>query len=267
MKIAKVRVVTRDRIRQCSYPDGLSGSAAIGAYFNGDRDVLHAYAHVIQPGQELYIGPRSIDLLAYIWKGEVEVGGHRLDAGSSLTVEHGGSLLVTGSNTPALLVSFTAAQLSAKPRAGGHIHLLPANRVPRVVEMGSGAGIKGGMHFDSGCPTCELWLHENQFRSSGPMSAEEEKRGAHSHEQDEIIFVTEGQIKLGNRLFGPGSAIAVDANTMYYFRSGPEGLSFINFRAQTPTEIRFANGMVVSETGNWRKRLGGARPEYLELVP
>jgi len=49
---------------------------------------------------------------------------------------------------------------------------------------------------------------------------------------------------------------------MYSFQTGPDGLSFVNFRAGMPGDIRFANGMTISETGYWREKL--PRPDYVE---
>ena len=43
---------------------------------------------------------------------------------------------------------------------------------------------------------------------------------------------------------------------------GPDGLSFINFRAGRPGDIRFANGPAMNEPAYWQARL--PRPEYLE---
>jgi hypothetical protein len=262
--IAVVRIVTREGVRRSELPPGLSGTAATGAYFNGKSDPLHLHAHVVNPEDELHIGPRAIDCLAYVWQGSVEVQGYSLPSGSSLVAEHGASVTIAGGAGRAIVLSFTAAEGGTEQRPGGHVHLLPADRVPRVAEMGSGAGIAGGMHFDSACPTCEVWLHELHFPPSEPMSPEEERRGAHTHPEDEIIFVTRGHFKLENKLFGPGTALAIAANTVNYFHPGPDGLSFINYRASAPGAIRFPDGRAVSETGNWKRLLGGKRPEYLE---
>ena len=88
-----------------------------------------------------------------------------------------------------------------------------------------------------------------------------EARGVHSHTEDEIIFVTDGEIRLGTRIYGPGTALAIAANTFYGFTAGPAGLRFVNFRARAPGDIRFANGGSMSETAYWRERL--SRPEYV----
>ena len=69
-------------------------------------------------------------------------------------------------------------------------------------------------------------------------------------------------MRLGGKLVGPGTALAIAADTLYSFTPGPEGLSFVNFRAHRPGDIRFVEGPSMSETGIWREIL--PRPEYLE---
>lgn len=54
--------------------------------------------------------------------------------------------------------------------------------------------------------------------------------GVHAHEHDEIIYVLEGAMRLGNRLVGPGSSLFVAAHTLYSFGAGPSGLRMLNFR-------------------------------------
>jgi quercetin dioxygenase-like cupin family protein len=52
----------------------------------------------------------------------------------------------------------------------------------------------------------------------------------HAHSTSEIIFVTYGELHLGAQLAGAGAAILVEANTLYGFRAGPDGATFLNFR-------------------------------------
>jgi hypothetical protein len=91
------------------------------------------------------------------------------------------------------------------------------------------------------------------------------EKGVHSHSEDEIIFVTKGAMRLGTRLYGPGSAIAIPAETFYSFGVGPEGLSFVNFRAARPADIKFKTGGSWDEVAYWRDNVG--RPQYLEPLP
>jgi quercetin dioxygenase-like cupin family protein len=55
---------------------------------------------------------------------------------------------------------------------------------------------------------------------------------AHGHSTAEIIYVTQGELRLGAHIAGPGTAIYIDANTLYGFKVGPEGATFLNFRAE-----------------------------------
>jgi quercetin dioxygenase-like cupin family protein len=62
---------------------------------------------------------------------------------------------------------------------------------------------------------------------------------AHGHSSSEIIYVTQGELRLGSQLCGPGSAIYVEANTLYGFKVGPEGATFLNFRGDPKPNYLF----------------------------
>lgn len=52
----------------------------------------------------------------------------------------------------------------------------------------------------------------------------------HSHEEDEIIYILEGEMRLGATTLSRGSSLFVAANTRYGFQAGPQGVKFLNFR-------------------------------------
>jgi hypothetical protein len=52
----------------------------------------------------------------------------------------------------------------------------------------------------------------------------------HAHPVDEIMYVLEGELIIGNRRFGPGSAAFVPANTLYSFGYGEDGVRYLNIR-------------------------------------
>lgn len=252
--MSRISVVGPDKAR----PAARSGTLA---YLAGERDPLHLHLHRLAQGEALALEPGAVDAVAYVWTGALEAGGHRLEAGSSVIVERGRSVALAGLARQTQVLVFAAARPPREQREGGHVHILPVEQVPRSEDLGSG-GVGGAMHADSGCPTCAVWLHENHFPAGPPLTPEEQQRGVHSHSEDEIIFVIDGEIRLGNRLCGPGTALAIAADTLYSFTAGPQGLSFVNFRAATPGDIQFANGAAISETAYWRERL--PRPRYLE---
>jgi quercetin dioxygenase-like cupin family protein len=258
--MSKLTVRTRAEAERSPLPGAYSGTAAAAAYYAGAQQPLHLHLIEIAAGETLQIHSGAVDQLAYIWRGAVAAGGRSLAAGSSLIIEHGASVELGGVAQISAVLAFAAARPPARPRAGGHVHLLPAESAPRSAALGGVAGLGGAMHADADCPTCELWLHENQFagRDAPPQG---EEAGVHCHSEDEIIFVVDGELRLGERLYGPGTALAIAADAFYSFSPGPEGLRFVNFRAGRPSDIRFKKGPAISETAYWRERL--PRPEYL----
>lgn len=256
--MARITVRTTQQTVAGPLPPGFAGDGQAAAYFGDDGQPLRLHVVELKPGQGVTIGGAAIDKLVYVWRGAVVAGGRALDAGSSLIVEHGSSASLTATE-PATLLAFSSAQAPAQPLAGGHVHLLPAERAPRTDSLGGSVGLGGVMHADSDAGSNEIWLHENRFP---PMiERQDAEAGIHSHSEDEIIFVLDGDIRLGERLYGPGTAVAIAADTLYSFTAGPQGLHFANFRAARPGDIRFAKGHAISETGYWRERL--PRPEYL----
>lgn len=261
--MSKVTVRTRDEAERSRLPGAYSGTAVAAAYYAGAQQPLHLHLIEIAAGEALRIRSGAVDQLAYVWRGAITAGGRSLAAGSSLIVERGASLELVGDAQTSEVLAFSASQPPPRPRAGGRVHLLPADHAPRSDALGGVAGLGGVMHADADCPTCELWLHENQFvgRDAPPRGDE---AGVHCHSEDEIIFVLDGALRLGERLYGPGTALAIAADAFYSFSPGPDGLRFVNFRAGRPSDIRFKKGSAISETAYWRERL--PPPAYLSPV-
>jgi hypothetical protein len=263
-KMPKVAVVTPDKTQAVAAVPGYAGDMQTVAYLDGDKHPLHLHLHRVAAGQRLRVGPMDADCAVYVWHGAVDAGGWTLGQGSSAVVEHGRSLEIVGVDGASEVLTFAAGHPPSAPLPGGHVHLLPNERVPAFTEQRGDHPVAGRMHADSDCPTCAVWLHENQLPPGRPISVEDAAKGIHSHTEDEVIFVLDGQMQLGQKLVGPGTAIAIAADTLYSFNVGPEGLSFVNFRAGMPSDIHFANGMTMSETGYWKERV--SRPEYVEPV-
>ncbi len=219
--MARVSIMTADKVLPCPPPPGIVGSVLCSSYFNGASDPAHLTLLRLPAGETMAMTPVSADRLAYVWEGAVEAGGRMLGHGSSLIVEHRAALTVTARDGEAAILLFSGGRLPDHPRAGGHVHLLPYESVPRVPATASGTS--GALHSDGSCPTCELWLNENALagRTEAP---------------------TEGQVRLGARLFDRGTALAIAAHTLYGFSPGPEGMRFITFRPGSADSIRFASG-------------------------
>lgn len=240
--MAKVLVMTPEKARRLE-----TGALE---YFGGNAPI-HLHVHDLAAGETLALAADPAERLAYVQRGVVAVGGTELPQGSVVIVERNAAVAVRSVAGQSSLLLFAAAVPSPEPRLGGHVHLLPRSQAPTVPSMGS-SGVSGTLFADARCPTCAVWLHENWFPApSGPRLDPE--AGIHAHEEDEVIFVTGGQMQLGQKLMEPGTAIAIAANTFYGFLPGPEGLSFINFRAGLPRAIHFADGRTADEVAVWRR--------------
>ena len=257
--MTKVQFVSPDGAALIDAPSSGGGRIQSRAYFNKEADPLHLQVHELTADTVLNAGSLETDTLVYVWMGAVMVQGVRLAERSSLIVERGASAAVSAVDNAAKLLFFTPKKPRPGEQTAPRLRLLPRERVPCNRDLG-GQGLAGGaLHADASPASCHLWLHENDFYVGGNPVA------VHSHTEDEIIFVREGELRVGNRGYGPGTALAVAANTKYGFQVGPAGLSFVNFRASAPTYKSSDGTHSMDEAEFWRSQTG--RPEYLELPP
>ncbi|MEY4720787.1 MAG: hypothetical protein RIQ46_512 [Pseudomonadota bacterium] len=229
----------------------------------GADDPIHIAIHRLNAGEILSPGPQPREGALYVWQGRLAAGASELPAGSSVILESGASIDAVAGPQGAVLVHYTSNAASARPSTGC-AHLLPADAVPRYDPPPGESGAAGGLHADGQCPGCAVWLHENSLPAvsdaDAPAMAE---RGIHAHSEDEIIFVTHGAMRLGRRLFGPGTALAIPAGTFYSFTPGPEGLHFINYRNGPPAAFTMKGGGTFDEAGYWQDRVPSPRGAWL----
>ena len=58
---------------------------------------------------------------------------------------------------------------------------------------------------------------------------------AHWHPCNEILYITHGQITIGDETYGPGTTLAIDEGTVYGpIEAGPEGAQFLTIRDRHP---------------------------------
>jgi hypothetical protein len=257
--MAKVQFVTADGTAPIDAPSSAGGRVQSRTYFNKEADPLHLQVYELTAGAVFYAGSPKTDTLVYVWLGAVAVQGVGLVERSSLIVESGAFAEISAVDTAATLLVFTPKKQPAGERSAPRLRLLPRERVPCNRDL-AGQGFAGGaLHADASPSSCHLWLHENDFYVGGNPVA------MHSHSEDEIIFVRDGELRVGNRAYGRGAALAIAANTKYGFEVGPAGLSFVNFRASAPTYTSADGATSMDEAEFWRSQTG--RPEYLELPP
>ncbi len=54
---------------------------------------------------------------------------------------------------------------------------------------------------------------------------------AHSHSQDEHMYILKGEMKMGDKTHRAGALVFIEKDTVYSFTAGPEGVTFLNFRS------------------------------------
>ena len=64
----------------------------------------------------------------------------------------------------------------------------------------------------------------------------------HSHDADELIYILEGSMQLGNRTVGPGTSLFIAGGTFYGFSAGPDGLQILNFRPRADPSFNLPPG-------------------------
>lgn len=264
--MARISIISAQQASAIASPPG-SGDGQTLAYLDGATDAIHLHVHEMESDTIIRLGPFSSHSAIFVWTGDIVADDRDLPAGSSLLLQAGAALDLTSRTGPVRLLCFAAHGVqSAGEAAPARIHLLPASQVPHYSDGPQGGGVRGALHADASFSPCPVWLHENHLSppaaDAPPTDAD---AGIHSHAEDEVIFVTSGEMRLGNRLYGPGTSLAIAADTMYGFGVGPAGLSFVNFRGGLPDAIRFKNGMTVDEVGYWRSRC--ASPTYVSLDP
>lgn len=52
----------------------------------------------------------------------------------------------------------------------------------------------------------------------------------HTHTENEVIYIVEGDLTVGDRLCGPGTVVYMEKGTEYGFTVGKKGVRFLNIR-------------------------------------
>jgi quercetin dioxygenase-like cupin family protein len=64
----------------------------------------------------------------------------------------------------------------------------------------------------------------------------------HSHDEDEIIYVLTGEMRINNRVVGPGATLTVPGGVFYGFHAGEQGLTILNFRPRPDASFNLPPG-------------------------
>jgi len=64
----------------------------------------------------------------------------------------------------------------------------------------------------------------------------------HAHDEDEIMYVVAGEMRFGTEVLKPGSSVYIPGGAYYSFRTGSDGLRFLNFRPRADMTYHVRGG-------------------------
>ena len=116
------------------------------------------------------------------------------------------------------------------------------------------------------------WVRESMLngRKTGAQLVGEEDEGlrafiqnrepgfqteVHSHSQDEVIYIVDGEIRMGKRVLGPGSILLIPKDVQYQFTAGDDGVRFLNIRPG-PSDYQPVGKPVVPSGSMYGKKSG-----------
>lgn len=165
-------------------------------------------------------------------------GAWNCQAGDVVVVEEDVALNLISDNG-ADVVIFGARQvqpwgLLGPPDGPRSAYVLPrAARASVSTEIDPGVTVSTSFWADSTRPSSRVAMLE-VAGSAGHHAP------SHSHSRDEIIYVVDGELRIGSEVIGADMAVFIPADQRYRF-SAPEAYSFINFRADA-SEITMKPG-------------------------
>lgn len=193
-------------------------------------------ASELDDGSTLTIDDAPSDQAVYVVAGAVDVDDAMCGAGGAVIIEQGAtaSFAARGSTHLAHFGSTTPTG-----SGGGGIHVVGPEGMFR---SGEREGVHAIWFADGTCDTCSI----QAFTVAGPGSG---ARGrAHSHSEDEIIYLLDGQFSLGAHTIEPGTAVSIPADVRYAITRSTVGHRFLNVRRDISTQIYADDGIPIAET-------------------
>jgi hypothetical protein len=238
--------VDQTPIADRALPAGVTGEGKIisRAMFDTPDRPLMVWQHELAPGAALQLDRPIFGHIFYVRAGSIEAEGEELGEDGAVIAEHLCTTALHAGPEGAVLLDFHAPDACRdKPsKAGGHVHVVDRLGILRTgnfkdTNLKDEAGYTGILWADSDCPTCDLWLHKSALRGPVPQAG-----SLHSHSADEIIFILEGEMLMGQRRLSCGTALAIDGDTRYRLGVSEAGLAFLNFRSHGSTVSMFEQG-------------------------
>jgi quercetin dioxygenase-like cupin family protein len=172
----------------------------------------------------------------YVIDGAVEVAGDSLPAPvvceteTAIIIESGASVTVRALGRATIWHSggcapdpYIDGPLNRPFSAGHGVHIVPRSEAEEVVHRRpDGTETFSTFYADGVCRTCRIAFFKNGSNAAitGP---------SHTHSQNEVIHVTNGELQMGTVTVRAGSSVFVPADMRYSFRT-PGPWEFLNFR-------------------------------------
>jgi len=215
-----------------------SGGNDIRHVLHGDKAPIHLTSYRLAPGTRLeWTRPERCRTL-FVQTGALMINGQKFGPDSVIVVESDGHCMAEAGPDGAAFHEFLHHR-ERSPHRGGKVHAIAGGESPVTRHD----GIDSALPADSTCPGCGVWLQDTFFHVEGRLV------DLHSHTEDEVIFVLEGELLAGPRKLGPGSALSVAKNIVYSFTVGKGGLRFINYRPSRPYYVAHGSDEVRDERG------------------
>lgn len=215
-----------------------TGTCEIRNVLGGEKAPIHLNAYRLEAGSRLdWRHPERCRTL-FVQGGSLAIGEKEFGRDSVIVVEADAHGAAEAGADGVAFYEFLHHRESSRHR-GGKVHAIGGGESP----VTSHDGIDSALPVDATCPGCGVWLQDTFFRVEGRLV------DLHSHTEDEVILVLEGELVAGPRKLGPGSALSVAKNTVYSFTVGKGGVRFINYRPSRPYYLAHGSDEVRDERG------------------
>lgn len=176
------------------------------------------WRHDACPGCILCFDKPGSDHGVYVFEGAVQTDDGAVGAGGFVVVEHQARAVIkAGSEGATLLHCRQSDDIPEKPsRTGGRVHGVDRGGILRAAQPSYGH--RGILLAGADRPACEVWLDRSNFERPTANAS-----GFHHHTADEIIFILQGEMLVGNRKLTPEPPLAIDEDTRYGFGVGENG--------------------------------------------
>jgi mannose-6-phosphate isomerase-like protein (cupin superfamily) len=215
-----------------------SRGPARGLLFHPDGFSLWSVVGELDRGAVLEWGADHGDEAVYVVSGGLDCADGRVTAGSTLIIEAGVPTAVRSSEFTRLVhvgpispASPAEGILGPADGDGRGIHVVTAHDASKI-HFGGRDNATSVYFRDGTCPTCRItfFLYDGSVFTDGYVGV------SHTHSEDEIMHVLEGELHVGPLVVGPGTSIAVPRSLRYSFRTeGP--FRYLNYRADVSIAV------------------------------